>query len=117
MARPSGRNGLVKFTFSNLPATGWALPAGRIADLARLCEEVGFDRFAVADLPYHYDCTTIMTACLLATKRLHVESLVTNPYTRDGGLVAPTWATLARRSGRRPLLGLAGRRGGATPVH
>ena len=82
----------MKFTFSNLPATGWALPAGRIADLARLAEQVGFDRFAIADLPYHYDCMTVMTACLLATERLEVESLVTNPYTRDPGLVAAAWA-------------------------
>ena len=52
----------MKFTFSNLPATGWALPAGRIADLARLCEDVGFDRFAVADLPFHYDCVAVVTA-------------------------------------------------------
>src|SRR5438067_209088 len=117
MARPSGPNGLVKLTFSNLPATGWALPAGRIADLARLCEEVGFDRFAVADLPYHYDCTTIMTACLLATKRLHVESLVTNPYTRDGGLVAATWATLASLSGGRAILGIGGGVESATRVY
>ena len=64
----------MKFTFSNLPATGWALPAGRIADLAALAEGVGFDRFAIADLPFHYDVVSVMTACLLRTKRLQVET-------------------------------------------
>ena len=98
----------MKFTFSNLPATGWTLPAGRIVDLARLAEEVGFDRFAVADLPYHYDCMTVMTACLLGTSRLEVESLVTNPYTRDPGLIAATFATLADLSGGRAILGIGG---------
>lgn len=98
----------MRFTFSNLPATGWALPAGRIVDLARLCEEVGFDRFAVADLPYHYDCFTVMSACLLGTRGLEVESLVTNAYTRDPGLVAAAFATLADLSGGRAILGIGG---------
>ena len=107
----------MKFTFSNLPATGWALPARKIADLARLAEEVGFDRFAVADLPYHYDCMTVMTACLLATDRLEVESLVTNPYTRDPGLIAATWATMADLSGGRAILGIGGGIETATRVY
>ena len=107
----------MKFTFSNLPATGWALPAGRIADLARLSEEVGFDRFAIADLPYQYDCTTVMTACLLATRRLQVENLVTNPYTRDPGLVAATWATMASLSNGRAILGIGGGVESATRVY
>ena len=107
----------MNFTFSNLPATGWTLPAGRIADLARVAEDVGFDRFAVADLPYHYDCMTVMTACLLATTRLQVESLVTNPYTRDPGLVAATFATMADLSGGRAILGIGGGVESATRVH
>jgi 5,10-methylenetetrahydromethanopterin reductase len=107
----------VKFTFSNLPATGWALPAGRIADLARLAEDVGFDRFAVADLPFHYDCVTVMTACLLRTERLQVESLVTNPYTRDPALVAAAWATMASLSDDRAILGIGGGVESATRVY
>jgi 5,10-methylenetetrahydromethanopterin reductase len=107
----------LKFTFSNLPATGWALPAGRIADLARIAEQVGFDRFAIADLPYHYDCMTVMTACLLATERLEVESLVTNPYTRDVGLVAAAWATMSSLSDGRAILGIGGGVESATRVY
>jgi 5,10-methylenetetrahydromethanopterin reductase len=107
----------MRFTFSNLPATGWTLPASRIVDLARLCEEVGFDRFAVADLPYHYDCMTVMAACLLGTKRIAAESLVTNPYTRDPALVAATFATLADLSGGRAILGIGGGVESATRVY
>ena len=117
MGRSFGQGDTVKFTFSNLPATGWALPAARITDLARIAEEVGFDRFAVADLPYHYDCMTVMTACLLGTDRLEVESLVTNPYTRDPGLVAATWATMADLSGGRAILGIGGGVESATRVY
>lgn len=107
----------MKFTFSNLPATGWALPAGRIADLARLCEDVGFDRFAVADLPFHYDCVAVVTACLLRTERIGVESLVTNPYTRDPALVAAAWATMASLSDGRAILGIGGGVESATRVY
>jgi 5,10-methylenetetrahydromethanopterin reductase len=107
----------VKFTFSNLPATGWTLPAAKIAELAKLAEAVGFDRFGVADLPYHYDCVTVMTACLLATTRLEIESLVTNAYTRDPGLVAAAWATMADLSGGRAVLGIGGGVETATRVY
>ncbi|HEY3127179.1 MAG TPA: LLM class flavin-dependent oxidoreductase, partial [Candidatus Limnocylindria bacterium] len=73
----------MRFTFSNLPAVGWKLPLRDIVTMARQCEDAGFDRFAVADLQFHYDCIAVMTACAMATKRIGVESLVTNPYTRD----------------------------------
>jgi 5,10-methylenetetrahydromethanopterin reductase len=82
-----------------------------------VAEEVGFDRFGVADLPYHYDCMTVMTACLLATERLEVESLVTNPYTRDPGLIAAAWATMADLSAGRAILGIGGGVESATRVH
>src|SRR5919197_717947 len=107
----------MKFTFSNLPATGWALPARRIADLAALAEQVGFDRFAIADLPFHYDVVSVMTACLLRTQRLQVESLVTNPYTRDPALVAAAWATMASLSDGRAILGIGGGVESATRVY
>ena len=106
----------MRFTFSNLPATGWRLPAAKIVDLARLAEDVGFARFAVADLPFHYDCVTVMAACLLGTRRLQVESLVTNPFTRDPALVAAAWATLADLSGGRAILGIGGGVESATKV-
>src|SRR5205823_14393981 len=52
-----------------------------------------------------------------ATKRLEVESLVTNPYTRDPGLVAATWATMASLSGGRAILGIGGGVESATRVY
>ncbi len=96
----------LRFTFSNLPSVGWESPVQGIADLASMCEQVGFDRFAVADIPHHYDCATVMTACLLSTENLVVEGLVTNPYTRNPTLQAATWATMADLSGGRVIFGL-----------
>lgn len=96
----------MRFTFSNLPAVGWRLPAGDIVTMARRCEEAGFDRFAVADLPFHYDHIAVMAGCLLGTRRIAVESLVTNPYTREAATTAAAWATLASLSDGRAIFGI-----------
>lgn len=101
-------SGRVRFTFSNLPAMGWRLPLNDIVTLARQCEEVGFERFAVADLQFHYDCVAVMTACLVGTRRLLVESLVTNPFTRDPAMLACAWAAMADLSGGRAIFGIGG---------
>jgi len=98
----------MRFTFSNLPAVGWKLPVRDIVTMAARCEEVGFDRFAVADLQFHYDCVAVMAACAAGTRRLGIESLVTNPYTRDASLLACAWATLADLSGGRAIFGIGG---------
>jgi 5,10-methylenetetrahydromethanopterin reductase len=97
-------------TFSNLPAIGWSHPAARIVELAQLCEDVGFDRFAVADYRYYHDCIAIMGACLAATTRLEVESLVTDPYVRHPSLTATAIATLNDLYGGRAILGIGGGR-------
>ena len=72
----------MKFTFGNLPSIGWTDPPGRLVDLARLCEEVGFDRFGVSDWRFYHDMSVVMTACLQATRTLEVE------LHEDGQLVA-----------------------------
>lgn len=94
------------FTFSNLPAIGWKLPARDIVALARRCEDAGFDRFGVADLQFHYDVVAVMTAVFAGTRRLVVESLVTNPFTRDPSLLACAWAAMADLSEGRAIFGL-----------
>jgi 5,10-methylenetetrahydromethanopterin reductase len=96
----------MKFTFGNLPSIGWTDPAGKLADLARLCEEVGFDRFGVSDWRFYHDCFVVMTACLQATSRLEVESLVTDPFVRHPALTACAHATMDDLSRGRAILGL-----------
>jgi 5,10-methylenetetrahydromethanopterin reductase len=98
----------VRFTFSNLPAVGWKLPLRDIVTMARSCEDAGFDRFAVADLQFHYDVVAVMTACAVGTRRIGIESLVTNPYTRDAALLACAWASLADVSEGRAIFGIGG---------
>ena len=96
----------MRFTFSNLPAVGWKLPLRDIVTMAQRCEAAGFERFAVADLQYHYDVVAVMTACALGTRSLVIESLVTNPFTRDAGLIACAWAAIADVSGGRAIFGI-----------
>jgi 5,10-methylenetetrahydromethanopterin reductase len=96
----------VRFTFSNLPAIGWKLPLRDIVTTAERCEQAGFERFAVADLQYHYDVVAVMTACAMGTRDLVIESLVTNPFTRDAGLLACAYAAVADLSGGRAIFGI-----------
>jgi 5,10-methylenetetrahydromethanopterin reductase len=103
-----GKTDALKFTFSNLPAVGWKLGVRDIVTLARRCEDVGFDRFAVADLQFHYDCVAVMTACAVGTRRIGIESLVINPFTRDAALLACAWASIADVSDGRAIFGIGG---------
>lgn len=98
----------MRFTFSNLPAVGWKLPMRDIVTMAQRCEDAAFDRFAVADLQFHYDCVAVMTACAAGTRRIGIESLVTNPFTRDAGLIACAWAAVADLSAGRAIFGIGG---------
>jgi 5,10-methylenetetrahydromethanopterin reductase len=98
----------MRFTFSNLPAVGWKLPVLDIVAMAQRCEDAGFDRFAVADLQFHYDVVAVMTACAASTRRIGIESLVTNPYTRDAAMLACAWAAIADLSGGRAIFGIGG---------
>lgn len=98
----------MKVQFGNLPALGWDERAAKITELARLCEEVGFDRFGVADYRYYQDCFVVMTACLQATSRLEVASLVTDPYVRHPTLTAAAIATMEDLAPGRAILGIGG---------
>jgi 5,10-methylenetetrahydromethanopterin reductase len=101
---------LVKYTFSNLPGLAWHEPVGRIVDLARLCEDVGFDRFGVSDWRFMSDCFVTMTACLQATQHIGIQSQVTDPYVRHPSLTACAHATMDDLAPGRVVLGLGGGR-------
>jgi len=97
----------MKFTF-DLPTSLWTDPPDRLVALARLCEDAGFHRFGVADWRFHHDPFVVMTACLRATSRLEVASLVTDPYVRHPSLTACALATMDDLSRGRAVLGIGG---------
>jgi 5,10-methylenetetrahydromethanopterin reductase len=96
----------MKFTFGNLPSIGWVDPVGKLVELAQLCEDEGLDRFGVSDWRFYQDCFVVMTACLQATTKLEVESLVTDPYVRHPSLTALAHATMDDLSRGRAILGI-----------
>ena len=98
----------MKFTFGNLPSIGWQEPTARLVELAQRAEAAGFDRFGVSDWRFYQDCFVVMTACLQATTRLEVESLVTDPYVRHPGLTAAALATMDELSSGRAIMGIGG---------
>jgi 5,10-methylenetetrahydromethanopterin reductase len=98
----------VKFTFGNLPSIGWQEPTGRLVEVAQRAEAAGFDRFGVSDWRFYQDCFVVMTACLQATTRLEVESLVTDPYVRHPSLTAVALATMDELSNGRAIMGIGG---------
>ena len=97
----------MKFTF-DLPTSLWRESSQRFVDLARHYEDAGIDRFGVADWRYYPDLYVHMTACLVATQRLQLESLVTDPFVRHPALTALAHATMDDLSCGRVVLGLGG---------
>jgi len=97
----------MKFTF-DLPTSLWRESSQRFVDLARHYEDAGIDRFGVADWRYYPDLYVHMTACLMATERLQLESLVTDPFVRHPALTALAHATMDDLSRGRVVLGLGG---------
>lgn len=96
----------MRFTFGNLPTIGWHERTARLVDLAQRSEAAGCDRFGVSDWKFYQDCFVVMGACLMATKHLELESLVTEPYTRQPAILAATMATLDDLSDGRAILGI-----------
>src|SRR5207248_5593543 len=106
-AREAPRVPPMKFTF-DLPTSLWRERAERFVALAPQYEAAGFDRFGVADWRFHPDLVVEMTACLQATTRLELESLVTDPFVRHPVLTACAMATMDDLSRGRVVLGLGG---------
>jgi alkanesulfonate monooxygenase SsuD/methylene tetrahydromethanopterin reductase-like flavin-dependent oxidoreductase (luciferase family) len=99
-----------RVTLSDFPSSGSRLTGPEIVELCVLAESVGLARFGISDFPFHRDLVPLMTACLAATDRIVLESLVTSPHYRLPEITACTFATMAELSGGRVILGLG--RGG-----
>jgi 5,10-methylenetetrahydromethanopterin reductase len=97
----------MKFTLGNLPTLGWDKPVGKLVEIAQLAEELGYDRFGISDWRFYHDCLVLMTACASATKKIEVESLVTDPFVRHPSLTACAIATIDDFSNGRAILGIS----------
>ena len=79
---------------------------GDFVDLAVRCELAGFDRFGVSDVVFWPDCFVLQGLIAQATSRIHIGSMVTNPYSRHPAMLAGAVATLQELSGGRIFLGI-----------
>ena len=75
-------------------------------ELAQQCERAGFDRFGVSDVVFWPDCFVLQGLIAQATSRIHVGSMVTNPYSRHPAVLAGAVATLQELSGGRIFCGI-----------
>jgi 5,10-methylenetetrahydromethanopterin reductase len=80
---------------------------GRIVELVRLAEELGYACAYVGDSQMIWrEAYVILGAAALATRRIRLALGVTNPLTRDPAVIAAAWDTLDELSGGRALLGI-----------
>jgi 5,10-methylenetetrahydromethanopterin reductase len=78
----------------------------RLAGLAALAEDLGYDDFWLADERFFRDVYGCLTLCAAETRRIRLGPCVTDPYTRHPALTAMAIATLDEISNRRAALGI-----------
>jgi 5,10-methylenetetrahydromethanopterin reductase len=82
------------------------MAVGDVVDLARLVEDVGFDRLGISDVALQQDCFAVLAACAMATRRVALGPMVTNPYARHPAVTAAAIASVHELSEGRAFLGL-----------
>jgi 5,10-methylenetetrahydromethanopterin reductase len=74
--------------------------------LGRLAEELGYRTCWYVDVRLMRECYIGLTSLALATKRIHLGTGVTDPYSRHPAITAASVATFDELSGGRAILGL-----------
>ena len=82
------------------------MPLREAQELARIVEEAGFDRLGISDVILWPDTFVVQALCAQATTRIHIGSMVSNPYSRHPAVLAAAVANLAELSGGRAFLGI-----------
>ncbi|MFL6799126.1 MAG: LLM class flavin-dependent oxidoreductase [Xanthobacteraceae bacterium] len=82
-------------------------PLPRMLELTKLAEDVGFSCAYMGDSQMIWrEPYVLLGAAAMVTKRITLASGVTNPVTRDLGVLAASWITLRETVGDRVLLGI-----------
>ena len=82
------------------------MSAADVVALSQRVEEVGFDRLGISDVVFWPDCFVLQGLIAQATDRIHIGSMVTNPYSRHPAVLAGAVATLQDVSEGRMFLGI-----------
>ena len=79
----------------------------RMLTLIKLAEDVGFSCAYIGDSQMIWrEPFVLLGAAAMVTKRITLATGVTNPITRDLGVIAAGWVTLREQVGDRLLLGI-----------
>jgi len=82
-------------------------PLQRMLTLVKLSEEMGFSCAYMGDSQMIWrEPYVIMGAAAMVTKKITLATGVTNPITRDLGVLAASWVTLRETVGDRVLVGI-----------
>ncbi len=82
-------------------------PLQRMLALTQLSEDLGFDTAYMGDSQMIWrEAYVLLGAAAVKTKRITLATGVTNPITRDLGVLAAAWASLHEMVGDRLLLGI-----------
>ena len=82
------------------------MSATQVVELARLAEQVGFDRLGISDVILWPDCFVLLGLIAQHTSRLALGPMVTNPYSRHPVVLAGIMASLQDASQGRMFLGI-----------
>jgi 5,10-methylenetetrahydromethanopterin reductase len=77
-----------------------------VVALAQLAEDAGFDRLGISCVALWPDSYQLQALAAAATRRIHIGSMVTNPYTRHAAVHAAALATLDELSDGRAFCGI-----------
>jgi 5,10-methylenetetrahydromethanopterin reductase len=82
------------------------MPVQHVIELARLAEDVGFDRLGISDVVFWHDCFMLLGLVAQSTSRVELGPMVTNPYSRHPAVLAGIAATLHDVSNGRAFMGI-----------
>ena len=82
------------------------MPVNQVIELARLAEDVGFDRLGISDVVFWHDCFMLLGLVAQSTTRIELGPMVTNPYSRHPAVLAGIAATLHDVSHGRAFMGM-----------
>lgn len=82
-------------------------PLQRMLHLTQLAEDLGYSCAYIGDSQMIWrEAYTLLGAAAMATKRITLATGVTNPITRDLGVIAASWVTLHELVGDRLRIGI-----------
>lgn len=92
------------------------LRPGELIELAKLCEELGYEHLWHANEKFHRDPYVGLTLCAVNTARIKLGTFIADPYSIHPAITAMSVASIDEVSGGRAMLLLGAGGAGVTPL-